>query len=159
MKKVLSVLTLGMILCLMLGTGPALADFRVTEAREAVLPDGVHRLTLPAGMIVSSPKPEETDLKGVFRREPDLEMLVFAWDAQGSTVEGLAEALTENGREAQVREIAGERFLVYQDADPADGAPCVGYSYLFDGWLIEIDFFYGSQDAANLTRDIMETFH
>ncbi len=135
------------------------ADTMLTADTEAMLPDGVHCLTMPAGMVWQVPGAEETDLKGVFLREPDLEMLVFAYDAQGSTIQGLAEALIASGREAQVRTINGEEFLVYQDRDEADGTPCVGYGYLYDGWLIEISFFYASQEAADMTKTIMESFH
>ena len=91
-------------------------------------------------------------------RKPDLEMLVFAYNAGGTSLETLAEALTEAGRDAQIREINSERFLVYQDRDDADGAACVGYSYLYQGWMIEITFFYGSQAAADMTAVIMESF-
>ena len=138
--------------------GMALADVILTRDTDAMLPDGQHLLTLPAGMISQTPDGDETNLKGVFLREPDLEMLVFAYRANGATVEGLAEALKEAGREAQVREIDGQMFLVYQDRDEADGTPCVGYSYLYKDWMIEISFFYSSQEAADLTKTIMESF-
>ena len=42
--------------------------------------------------------------------------------------------------------------------DEADGAPCVGYSYLYKDWMIEISFFYSTQEAADLTKTIMESF-
>ena len=141
---------IGILLCLCLMGGTAGAD--------AMLPDGLHRLTLPAGMVSQTPDADETNLKGIFLREPDLEMLVFAYPANGATVETLAESLAEAGREAQVRQISGELFLVYQDRDEADGAPCVGYSYLYKDWMIEISFFYSTQEAADLTKTIMESF-
>ena len=147
------------LMILLLLAGSARGDILLKDDMEAMLPDGVHLITLPAGMISQTPDPEESDLKGIFIRKPDLEMLVFAYEADGASVESLAEALTEAGREAQVREINGERFLVYQDRDDADGAACVGYSYLYQGWMIEISFFYGSQEAADLTAKIMESFH
>ena len=153
MKRFLTVL-----LCVLMAAGSAAADILLMKDTKAILPDGVHSLTLPAGMLSQTPEAGEADLKGVFLRDPDLEMLVFAYDAQGATVDGLAEALVSAGRTAEVREIAGERFLVYQDRDEADGAPCVGYTYLYQGWFIEISFFYGSQEAANLTYTIMESF-
>ncbi len=139
--------------------GTALADTVLKRDTEAMLPDGVHLLTLPAGMVSQLPASDETDLKGIFLREPDLEMLVYAYPAKGATPQSLAEALVEAGRTAEVREIAGESFLVYQDRDEEDGTPCVGYSYLYRDWIIEISFFYASQEAADLTTAIMESFH
>ena len=149
---------IGILLCLCLLGGTAGADVMLTRDTDAMLPDGLHRLTLPAGMVSQTPDADETNLKGIFLREPDLEMLVFAYPANGATVETLAESLAEAGREAQVRQISGELFLVYQDRDEADGAPCVGYSYLYKDWMIEISFFYSTQEAADLTKTIMESF-
>ncbi len=156
--KPLRVTTLLTILLLCLLSAGAAADTVLKRDTDAMLPDGLHLLTLPAGMVSRTPGADETNLKGVFLREPDLEMLVFAYPANGATVQGLAESLAETGRDAQVREIAGESFLVYQDQDETDGALCVGYSYLYQDWLIEISFFYGSQEAADLTKTIMESF-
>ncbi|MBO4292174.1 MAG: hypothetical protein J5898_09735 [Lachnospiraceae bacterium] len=148
-----------LLMLLLLLSGNAGGEILLTNDTEAMLPDGVHLITMPAGMISQIPDPEESDLKGIFIRKPDLEMLVFAYNAGGTSVEALAEALREAGRETQIREISGERFLVYQDRDEADGAACVGYSYMYQGWMIEIAFFYGSQEAADLTAKIMESFH
>lgn len=140
-------------------TGLALGGEVLNRETDAVLPDGVHSVRIPAGMLFQEPAPEEKDLKGVFLREPDLEILVFAYDARGATVESLARALADAGRDAQIREISGEPFLVYQDQDETDGARCVGYSYLYNGWITEITFFCGSQEAADLSVSIMESFH
>lgn len=137
----------------------ALGDVVLTADTAAMMPDGTHCVTLPAGMIFQMPSPEEKDLKGVFLRAPDLEMLVFAYDAQGKTVEELTQSLINAGRNAEIREVAGEQFLVYRETDDADGASCIGYGYLHDGWMIETAFFYGSQEAADLSTRIMESFH
>ena len=80
--------------------GSAGAEILLTQDTDAILPDGVHRMTLPAGMISLTPGTDEPDLKGIFQREPDLEMLVYAYDAQGATIEGTAEKLRNAGRDA-----------------------------------------------------------
>ena len=139
--------------------GSASCEVELMTETEAMMPDGLHCVTIPAGMIFQMPDPKEKDLKGIFLRKPDLEMLVFAYDAQGKTVEDLTAALSEAGRTVEIREIAGERFLVYRDIDHADGTPCIGYAYLYEGWMIETSFFCGSQEAADLSTKIMESFH
>lgn len=128
------------------------------EGREILLPDGVRRLTVPSEMSWQEPAADEVDLKGILLMPPELEMLIFAYDAGGLTVRETAEVLAEAGRQAEVREIAGTEFLVYQDTDEADGASCVGYSYIENGMMVEVSFFYASQAAMDLTRTIMESF-
>ena len=160
MRRILLGMMLILAAAIILGCfGSAKTEQFLEQDTEAILPDGEHRITLPAGMTSLMPDPEESDLKGIFIREPDLEMLVYAYDAQGSTIEGLAKALREAGREAEIRRIGEESFLVYRDRDEADGAPCIGYGYPYEGWLIEISFFYSSNEAGEMTRTIMESFH
>ncbi len=144
---------LAVALCLAICAGALAAD------REYQLPDGKHFLLLPQEMTWQQPSQEETNLKGIWLLQPDLEMLVFTYEAQNATVQSLAEALTAAGRTAEVREIGGEQFLVFQDVDESDGASCLGYSYLADGMMVEISFFYSSQAAMDLTQIIMESFH
>ena len=128
------------------------------EGQEILLPDGVHRMTVPKEMVWQEPSSEESDLKGILLMPPELEMLVFAYESPAENVQVLAEALTNAGRPAEVREIAGMEFLVFQDRDDADGASCVGYSYLSGNLMTEISFFYSSQAAMDLTQTIMESF-
>ncbi|MBQ9210071.1 MAG: hypothetical protein IJ153_00080 [Clostridia bacterium] len=128
------------------------------SAQDVLMPDGAHILSLPEEMVFQEPASDESDLRGIFLMPPELEMLVFAYDLPGVSSQTLAEALMAAGREAQVREIGGTEFLVFQDVDEADGAPCVGYSYLTGEQMIEITFFYSSQAAMDLTQSIMESF-
>ena len=147
------------VMILLLLCGSASCEVELMTETEAMMPDGLHCVTIPAGMIFQTPDSEETDLKGIFLRKPDLEMLVFAYNANGKTVEDLAESLAKAGRNVEIRELAGEHFLVYQDIDHADETPCIGYAYLYEGWMIETSFFCGSQEAADLSTKIMESFH
>ena len=154
----LAVLLAGLLAGLMLPgrVTPAMAQ---SLGWEIQLPDGQGVLTLPEGMISTPVSPEETDLWADYLRKPDLEMLIFCYDAQGAEPRTMAEALRNAGRTAETREIDGVEFLVFQDRDEADGAPCVGYAYVSGDALIEITFFYGSQEAMDRTYEIMESFH
>ena len=137
---------------LLVSLGTALGDGPV-----ATLPDG-HRLTLPEGMLETAVDPTETGLEADWVLEPDLEMLIFSYEAGEATALSLAEGLTATGRKAEVREIGGTEFLVFQDSDEADGALCVGYACRTGERLMEISFFCGSQRAADLIREIMESY-
>lgn len=129
------------------------------ENTTVMLPDGRHSVQIPAEMEYQAPAAEEKDLRGIFLMPPDLEMLVFAYDMPGMTIQGLAETLTGAGRTAETREIGGKEFLVFQDTDEADGTSCVGYSYLEGNQMVEVTFFYATQAAMDLTWTIMESFH
>ena len=123
-----------------------------------VLPDETHTVLIPQDMTYQAPGPDETDLRAIYLMEPDLEMLIFAYEAGDMTLQELAEVLTAAGRTAEIRTIGDTEFIVFQDRDEADGAPCVGYSYLSGDRMIEISFFYSSQAAMDLTEIIMESF-
>ena len=145
------------VLCLALAAallGAAAAE----EGQEVLLPDGIHRITVPAEMTRQAPAPDEQDLKDIWLMPPDLELLIFEYELPGTTTQALAEALAETGRDAEVREISGTEFLVCRDTDEADGAKWIGYSWLTGDRVTEISFFCGSQAAADLTRIIMESF-
>ncbi len=131
----------------------------LAEEQEILLPDGVHYLVLPAEMTFQRPAWDETDLAGIYLLPPDLEMLIFAYDMTGQTLQSLAETLEATGRPAEIREVAGTEFLVFQETDESDGTSCVGYSYLTENQMIEISFFYTTQDAMDLTKVIMESMH
>ena len=154
MKRVFQTVLLltAVVFAFCMGTGTA-------EGTEIQLPDKVHFLKIPENALFQAPDPDETDLKGIYLLPPDLEMEIFAYEMQEVTVWSLAEALTNAGQDAQVREIAGMEFLVFRDMDEADGANCIGYGYIQDGQMIEISFFYATQDAMDLTKIIMESFH
>ncbi len=152
-RRIFALLLAGLLL---LGWGPAAAQ---TTGREILLPDGQSVLTLPEDMVSTPVSPEESDLWADYQRKPDLEMLIFTYRAGNSDPRKMAETLVEAGRTAEVREIGGVEFLVFQDRDEADGALCVGYAFVSGETLIEITFFYGSQEAMDRTYEIMESFH
>jgi len=129
------------------------------ENTTVMLPDGRHSIQIPAEMEYQAPAEEESDLRGIFLMPPELEMLVFAYEQPGLTIQELAETLTNAGRIAETRDIGGKEFLVFQDTDEADGTSCVGHGYLEGNQMVEVTFFYATQAAMDLTRTIMESFH
>ena len=145
-----------LLLAVWLAMGPGAAG---ADGVEITLPGGVHRLTIPEEMIWQAPADDEENLKAIYLMPPDLDMMIFAYNLEGYTIRSLAETMTEAGRDAQVREIAGEEFLFYTDTDEADGAVGVIYGYMTGNRMTEITFFCGSQAAMDLTQVIMESFH
>lgn len=162
-KRIISLLCLtGMVFVLLCGQ-TALSDGQNSMAaalrRDERLPDRVHYIKLPDGMLYQAPSGEEKDLKGIWLMEPKMEIEIFSYDAPGAELQSLAEQLTAAGRTAEIREIGGMNFLVFQDRDEADGALCIGYAYLWEGRMIEISFFCATQDAMELSKAVMESFH
>ena len=48
-------------------------------------------------------------------------------------------------------------MLVYRLTDRADGAQCIGYVFQDRMQIVEIFFWYATQEAADETKVIMET--
>ena len=80
----------------------------------------------------------------------------LAQDPTGS-LRKTAEALAAAGGEAELREINGIEMICFRTVDDADGAPCIGYVFEDEGWMIEVDFWYATQEAANLTETIISS--
>ena len=73
------------------------------------------------------------------------------------TLQQRAEAQAAKGSDVEMRTVNGIEMLVYRVTDEADGAPCIGYAFMDGTQTIEIFFWYATQEAADLTRRIMET--
>ena len=141
------------LLCLMLLISGAAAR----ADQQVVLPDGIHCLTLPEGMIALPVDPTLGTLTAVYG-SGDLEIEIFLYSAGDANMTELAQALTANGRETEIRENGGVEMLVYRDQDEADGALCIGYMYRAEDYAVEICFWYSTTEAGEQSRRIMETF-
>ena len=142
----------------LLAMAAALCLAATAAAERILLPGGAGSLEIPEDMRETPVGPEEGSLKADYVMPPDLEMFIFQYDAEGNAPRSLAEALIGAGKEAEVRRIGETEFLIYEDRDETDGAPCVGYTLLSGGKMTEISFFYGSESAGEKTRIIMESF-
>ncbi len=127
-------------------------------ARAILLPDGVYAFAIPDALEWVPPDRSEQPLRGIWLSEElGLELEIFLYPAGGRTLEETATALTEAGRSAEIRDIGGLPVLCYRDLDEADGAPCIGYVYLLADQFTELTFWYGTEQAGEMTRAIMET--
>ena len=93
-----------------------------------------------------------------------LEMDYASYPVSQATELGMPETLREaaedraaQGLDVELRKINGIETLCYRVKDETDGAPCIGYVFIDGEWMIEIDFWYATQEAADMTKTIMET--
>ena len=70
-------------------------------------------------------------------------------------LEDVGRLLKEKGNEAEVRKVNGIKMVVFRMTDEADNAPGIGYIFEDGDLMIEVDFWYASQEAAELTEKIM----
>jgi len=135
--------------CLTLA-GAALADQTVN------LPESSWSLLLPDGMTYDPPLEGEDCL---FAWVSDtLEMDVFRYPAGKATLREMAEQLVSAGQEAELRNVSGVEMLCYRAVDTSlDQAPCIGYAMREGESIIEICFWYATQEAGDLTEQIISS--
>ena len=78
--------------------------------------------------------------------------------AAGSLRE-VAEVSAAKGNEVELRKINGVEMLCFRTMDESDKAPCIGYVFVDGEWIVEVDFWYSTQEAADLTTQIIASIH
>ena len=136
--------------------------FSCAAAEQTVgLPESRYAVTVPDGMEYS--EPVETDM-GVqayvsetlemdYRSDPREETAF----GQAASLRETAETLAAGGADVEMREVNGIEMLVYRVTDETDGTPCIGYVFEDGDRIIEIFFWYATQEAAEMTKRIIET--
>lgn len=145
MKRLICVVTV----ILLLTAGVALADQSVS------LPGGFS-LTVPDNMSYDGQAVEDSGSFCFAYVSGTLEMDVFSYSSSGE-LRQMVEEITARGNDAELRSINGIEAICYRGTDPADGAPFIGYVMKRGNKLTEVVFWYADQNAANLTKIIMET--
>ena len=152
MKKII-----GLVICLMMLGGIAAADQTVE-----LLPGCRYVVDIPDDMEYESPESSENGVETYFNNE--LEMDCFCYPKSEAVSLGMAEtlketvkALAEKGWEAELRKVNGITMVCVRMKDESDGAPGIGYIFEDGDMMIEIDFWYATQEAADMTRTIMES--
>lgn len=127
-----------------------------------ILPNSHYELLVPDWMEYSDPVDGDQGVEAYISK--DLEMDYISYTKEQAAERGLKDTLKEsarflndNGMKAELRKVQGIEMLCYRVQDEADGAPCAGYVFLDGDWLIEVDFWYATQEAADTTRTIMES--
>ena len=151
MKKIVSLL-----ICVILLCGTALAEQTV------FLPNSRYTLDLPDGMKYSMPEPEDNGMAAY--TSAALEMDYVSYPKADAVRQGMSETLREtaenlaaSGEEAELREVNGVLMLIFRMTDEADGASGIGYVFEDGDWIIEINFWYATQEAADETERIISS--
>lgn len=151
MKKGISLLV-----CMFLLFGYATAEQTV------ILPESGYMIDVPDGMKYSAPEKEDSGVHAYisdtlemdYRSYPVAEAAAFGLQP---TLRESAETLAANGADVELREVNGIEMLVYRLEDSSDGAQCIGYVFQDGTQIVEVFFWYATQEAAETTRSIMET--
>lgn len=121
------------------------------------LPESRYVIDVPDWMEYSPA--EETD-EGIEAYISDsLEMDYFSYSVTEGmlTLQERAEEMAAKGSDVEMRTVNGIEMLVYRVTDEADGTPCIGYAFVDGTQIVEVFFWYATQEAADLTGQIMET--
>ena len=132
--------------------------FSSAAAEQTVaLPGNRYVIDVPDGMKYS---PAEEADEGIEAYISDtLEMDYFSYSVTDDmlTLQERAEEQAAKGSDVEIRTVNGIEMLVYRVMDEADGAPCIGYAFVDGTQIVEVFFWYATQEAADLTKRIMET--
>ncbi len=135
--------------------GGALAEQKVQ------LPESSYRLTVPDGMEYDGPGdiPDDAAFAWV-SGELGLDIQFFRQPNDGgAALQAMADVIIGDGVDAEIRRINGIDMIAYRVADPQDppeqGMKCIGYVFLDGDAAQMICFWYATQEAADLTADII----
>ena len=130
--------------------------------QEVVLPGGHYAIDVPDRMDYSDPVDGDAGMEAYISE--DLEIDFVAYEKAEAMKLGMPETLketaqlqSEKGNKTQIRKVNGIEMLFFRTEDEEDGAPCVVYVFEDGEWIIEINFWYATREAAEETKKIMET--
>ena len=111
-------------------------------------------------MDYESPEASENGVDTYFTYDLEMDCFSFPKSEAGNlemadNLKDIAKLLKEKGNEAEVRKVNGIKMVVFRMTDEADNAPGIGYIFEDGDLMIEVDFWYASQEAAELTEKIM----
>ena len=127
------------------------------------LPESRYSLMIPDGMEYDGPGeiPDDASFAWVSEKlKLDIQFFRQGND-RGATLEAKADVLIGDGMDAAIYRINGIDMIVYRVTDPQDppekGMKCIGYVFLDGDAAQMICFWYGTQEAADLTAQIISS--
>ena len=137
--------------------------FSTAAAEQTVaLPESRYVIDLPNEMKYSAPDQKDNGVQAYISDTLEMDYLSYSLEEAAAlgisgNMQETAELLAAGRAEVEVYEVNGIEMLVYRLADDADGAPGIGYVFADGNSIIEVIFWYATQEAAEMTKTIMET--
>jgi len=141
----------GLAVLLALGLGAACAEQSVR------LPESPYVLQIPDSLVYDGPGADGLCLFAYVSETLEIDFCLYDWN--GQDLREVALQMAEAGEEAEITVVNGIEMLAGRWRDETDGAPCVSYALRTGDRIVEIDFWYADQPAADLTARIMESIH
>ena len=145
-----------LLICIALLFGCAAADQTVT------LPESRYVIDVPDDMAYSAPENGDDGVQAYISGSMEMDYLSYSLEKAAAlglsaNMQETVEKLAASGFDARLYGINGVEMIVYRMTDRSDGAPGIGYVFADRDRIIEVMFWYASQDAAELSQKIMET--
>lgn len=141
---------LGILLAVML-----LAAGCAAGEETARLPESRYALRLPEGMIYDGPTEGTREVCAYLSGEMGLEVHVFRYDTGMTDV--IAQALAAGATDMGMTAVNGIQMMTFRFPAEEDGWQGVSYILEDGDGTTEIRFWYSTQEAADMTKTIMES--
>ena len=145
-----------LLVCIMLMFGCAAGE------QQVLLPGGRYAIDVPDWMEYSDPVDGDAGMEAYI--SDDLEIDFVSYEKAEAMKLGMPETLKETakqqreeGNKTEIRKVNGIEMLVFRTEDEEDGTQGIVYVFEDGELIIEINFWYATQEAADLTKTIMES--
>ena len=145
-------------ICLVMLCGCAQAE------RSVALPNSRYVIEVPDWMRYSEAEDEYNGVEAYVSEMLEIDYTSYPkasmiGSGKAETLREAAENSAAKGKEVELRSVNGIEMLCFRTIDESDKAPCIGYVFEDGDWLVELDFWYSTEEAANLTTQIISSIH
>lgn len=132
--------------------------FSIASAEQTVaLPESRYVIDVPDGLEYSPAEDGDDGIQAYISDTLEMDYWSYPAAENAPTLKERAKKLAADGADVEIRRVNGIEMLVYRVTDEADGAPCIGYAFMDGTRIVEVFFWYATQEAADLTKSIMES--
>ncbi len=145
-----------LLICIALLFSCAAADQTVA------LPECRYIIDIPDGMTYSRPQGGDYGIHAYVSDALEMDYLSYPLEDTAApdpseSLQDRAKKLAEAGQDVELRQVNGIDMIVYRIMDETDGTPGIGYVFEDGDTVIEVIFWFATQEAADLSQSIMET--
>ena len=132
--------------------------------RSVALPNSRYMIEIPDWMRYSEPEDEYNGVEAYLSEMLEIDYtsypkVTMIGPGTAGSLREVAENSAAKGKEVELRTVNGIEMLCFRTMDESDKAPCIGYVFVDGEWIVEIDFWYATEEAANLTKTIISSIH